>query len=126
MPITWAIVFLPVSLLLIALFTLGVGLFISAFAVFFVDIMNLYSILLRLLMYLSGLFYVLESLPLKMRTIIIWNPIYHMITLFRFPIYEGRIPPTFSIVYFGVWTFVSLVIGLIVFTRLSDEYVYRV
>jgi ABC-type polysaccharide/polyol phosphate export permease len=125
-PFTISLLYLPVSLLLTTLFTLGIGLMVSALAVFFVDMMNIYRIGLRLLMYLSGIFYTLQSLPGRLGDIIGLNPTYHMVELFRFPIYEGRAPPLESVLYFGILAIACLIIGLWVFTRLSDEYVYRV
>ena len=49
-----------------------------------------------------------------------------MVTIFRYPIYEGQIPPTASLLYFSGWAIGMLFVGLFVFTRLSDEYAYRV
>lgn len=125
-PITPALLFVPVAIALATAFTLGIGLLISAFAVFFVDMMNLYRILLRLLAYLSGIFYTLEALPEQLRPFIAFNPTYQMVEIFRIPIYEGRLPPAQSVAYFSLWSILALIIGLWVFTRLSDEYIYRV
>ena len=125
-PITPAILFLPVSLLLVSLFTLGVGLLVSSLAVFFADMVNIFTLSLQLLMFLSGVFFSVESLPESLQTIVSFLPTFQMVTIFRYPIYYGEIPPIGSLMYFSAWTLVMLILGLYVFTRLSDEFAYRV
>jgi ABC-type polysaccharide/polyol phosphate export permease len=124
-PITMALLFLPIAVFLASMFTLGVGLLISALAVFFADMINIYSLALRLGMYLSGIFFSVEALPIGLRKIIALIPTYQMIEMFRYPVYYGELPPTTSVLYFSGWTIVVLCAGLLVFTRLSDEYAYR-
>ena len=125
-PITPALLFLPISILLVSLFTLGVGLLISSLAVFFADIVNIFNISLQLMMFLSGVFFSVEALPESLQKIVKFLPTFQMVTIFRYPIYYGEIPPIESLVYFSAWTMIMLILGLYVFTRLSDEYVYRV
>jgi len=125
-PITPALLFLPVSLLLVALFTLGTGLLVSALAVFFADMINIFNIALQLLMFLSGVFFSVDAMPAALQKIIFLLPTYQMVTIFRYPIYIGQLPPLDSLLYFSGWTLVMLALGLYVFTRLSDMYAYRV
>jgi ABC-2 type transport system permease protein len=125
-PVTIAYLFLPVSLVIIMVFTFGVGLFMSAFAVFFADMISVYKILLRLLMFLSGTFYTLDLLPENLQKIINANPIYHLLALVREPLYMGEFPSPFSIGYSSICALICFVVGLYVFTRLSDRYAYRI
>jgi ABC-2 type transport system permease protein len=125
-PITLALLFLPIAVLLSSMFTLGVGLLVSALAVFFADMLNIYSLMLRLGMYLSGLFFSVEALPDGLQPIIALIPTYQMVEIFRYPVYYGEFPPATSVLYFSVWTIIMLGAGLLVFTRLSDEYAYRI
>jgi ABC-type polysaccharide/polyol phosphate export permease len=125
-PITTALMFLPIAVLLASMFTLGMGLLVSALAVFFADMINIYSLVLRLGMYLSGIFFSVEALPEGLRHIIALIPTYQMVEMFRYPVYHGELPPVTSVLYFSVWAIVMLGAGMLVFTRLSDEYAYRV
>jgi len=125
-PFTTALMFLPIAVILASMFTLGVGLLVSALAVFFADMINIYSLALRLGMYLSGIFFSVEALPDGLRHIIALIPTYQMVEMFRYPVYYGELPPTTSVLYFSGWSIVMLAAGLLVFTRLSDEYAYRV
>ena len=125
-PVTTALMFLPIAVILASMFTLGVGLLVSALAVFFADMINIYSLILRLGMYLSGIFFSVEALPDGLRHIIALIPTYQMVEMFRYPVYHGILPPATSVLYFSGWSVAMLSAGLLVFTRLSDEYAYRV
>ncbi len=125
-PITPALLFLPVSVLLVAMFTLGTGLLVSALAAFFADMTNIFTLSLQLLFFISGVFISVEAMPESLQKIIFLLPTYQMVAIFRYPIYQGKIPPTESVIYFSCWAIGMLCIGLFVFTRLSDEYAYRV
>lgn len=119
------VLFLPVSFIILAMFTLGTGLLISAFAVFFIDMLNIFDFLLRLGMYLSGLFYTVDILPDRLQTVIRLIPTYHLINLFREPIYAGVLPGWRSLSYASLWAVLALLVGFWVFSRLSNAYAYR-
>lgn len=125
-PFTPALLFLPISLALAFGFTLGVGLLVASIAVFFQDFMHFYSALMRLLMYLSGIFYQAADLPGVVGDLIQFSPTYIMVELFRDPIYYGRIPSGMVILTGLLWTLLALVIGSVVFARRSKEFTYVV
>ncbi len=102
-------------------FNLGVGLILAPAVVYFNDLENVYSIFLRLLMYLSGLFYMVTDLPLWLQAVVNLNPVYHFILMFRAPIYSNQLLPVDSLLYTGVLSVAFLVIGMIFFIRLSDD-----
>jgi ABC-type polysaccharide/polyol phosphate export permease len=126
LPVTPAMAFVPLALLIQSGFALGLGLFFSALAVFYADIMNVHSILLRLLMYLSGIFYTLDILPPNVQGIINANPLYHLVALLRDPLYAGRLPSAWTIGYSVLASVTALGIGFAVFRKLSDDFTYRV
>lgn len=125
-PLTASLLFLPVAIAIASAFTLGIGLLMSAFAVFFADILNIHSILMRLLMFLSGVFYSIEMLPTWMQPFVAAVPTYHIVVIFRDPIYAGTLPPLSSIIYASLWSVVALAVGFWVFTRLSDDFAYQI
>lgn len=125
-PITPALLFLPVSVGIVAVFTLGMGLLVSSLAVFFSDMMNIYTILLRLFLYLSGVFYDVDFLPEELGRFIRFIPTYHLIELFREPVYNGRLPAVMTVAYMLAWATVAFLLGFWVFSKVSDEYTYRV
>jgi ABC-type polysaccharide/polyol phosphate export permease len=46
-PITWAVLFIPIPIILLTCFALGVGLLLSSIAVRFPDISEMYQILIQ-------------------------------------------------------------------------------
>jgi ABC-type polysaccharide/polyol phosphate export permease len=126
-PIRWSILFLPVPILLLVFFSLGVGLLISTMAVYFPDVAEMYQIVLTAWMYLTPIIYPSSLLPENLRFWLqLLNPMYRIVELFRLPIYDGRLP-----VWGEIWpsilvTLFVTVVGWIVFTRKSDEFAYRV
>jgi ABC-type polysaccharide/polyol phosphate export permease len=126
-PIRWTILFLPVPMLLLAFFALGVGLTISTLAVFYPDIAEMYGIAIVGWMYLTPVIYPVEILPEPFKFWITHlNPMYFLIELFRGPIYYGRLPTLAEFLPAFLISITFLVLGWIVFTNKSDEFAYRV
>jgi ABC-type polysaccharide/polyol phosphate export permease len=122
-----AAIFIPVAMLLIALFALGIGLLLSTWAVYFPDVAEMYQIVLTAWMYLTPIIYPEEIVPESYRFwLFTLNPMYHLISLFRTPLYEGVFPDTNQILAAVVAAFVVAAAGWIVFTRKADEFAYRV
>lgn len=74
---------LPLCLILLAMFTIGWGLLLSTLAVFFRDVMHLWSVVVTAWTYATPLFYPFDALAPWMQDIMQWNPMYHYVTLFR-------------------------------------------
>jgi len=127
LPIKPELLFLPVPLLLLLLFSLGVGLIISTWAVYFPDVAEMYQIVLSAWMYLCPIIYSEEMLPEQMK---IWlpslNPMWGIIKLFRMPIYDGRLPTWEEFWPSLVISLSVLVIGWLLFSLKSDEFAYRI
>jgi ABC-type polysaccharide/polyol phosphate export permease len=127
MPIRWVMLFLPVPILLLAAFALGLGLLISTIAVYFADVVEMYQVVLMAWFYVSPVIYPETILPEAYR---IWiarlNPMYHLIGLFRAPIYEGRIPDLNEILLSAAIAIGMLLVGWVVFSKKADEFAYRI
>ena len=121
-PMTPALLFLPVSILLAALFTLGAGLLLSPLAVFFSDVVEMIGVLLSILMYLTPIFYPMKILDgSRYRPLVRFNPVRSILEVFRDPIYLGKVPPLSHLsVCFGI-ALAALVVGGIAFRRSSDR-----
>lgn len=126
-PVRWTMLFVPVPVLFLAMFSLGLGLLISTVAIYFSDVAEMYQIVLTAWFYLTPIIYPLEILPdLYQQWILYLNPMYYLISLFRAPIYEGRIPSMPEILISGAISLITLLIGWMVFTSKADEFAYRV
>ena len=121
-----ALLFLPVAILLMAMFTLGVSLFLSAWAAYFADILDIHQIVLSAWMYLTPIIYPEEIIPPNLQFIFYLNPMYYLVKLFRLPLIDGTIPSIELILMAALCGFGALIIGWIFFTSKSDEFAYRI
>lgn len=125
-PIPVAALFLPVSMLLLACFTLGVGLLLSTIAVYFPDVAEMYQIVLLAWFYLTPIIYPEEIIPEAYRMLLFnLNPMYHMVKLFRLPLYYGLVPSEERIAVAAAIALGTLIVGWVVFTRKADDFAYR-
>jgi len=116
-----AVLFLPVSILLAALFTLGAGLLLSPMAVFFYDTIEMINVVMTLLVYMTPIFYPMEIVPEHYRWAVRFNPLRSVLEVFRDPIYNGKIPPVSHLTVAIVVTVLALVVGVVAFRRSSDR-----
>ncbi|MBQ7045345.1 MAG: ABC transporter permease [Clostridia bacterium] len=80
---TVSFLYLPLFLLYLLMFTLGVGLILAAAEVFLRDVQHLYGVLLLALNYVTPIFYPADSLSVPMQFVLNFNPLYHYLQYFR-------------------------------------------
>jgi ABC-2 type transport system permease protein len=114
-------------MIVLAFFSLGVGLLISTIAVYFPDVAEMYQIVLAAWMYLTPIIYPEEVLPDAYRFLITtMNPMYHLVKLYRLPIYYGRFPDLHELLPALAITALVLIAGWWIFSEKSDEFAYRI
>jgi len=125
-PIHWSILFVPVAIILLAAFALGVGLILSTLAIYFPDVAEMYQIILVAWMYVTPIIYPEEILPEAYRY---WvtnlNPMYHLVRIFRMPLYEGVLPGWPEMAIASGIAIITLVIGWLFFSKKADEFTYQ-
>jgi ABC-type polysaccharide/polyol phosphate export permease len=125
-PLPATALLLPLPVACLAFFSLGVGLAISALAVYFPDVMPTYEVLLTAWMYLTPVIYPIDLVPEGLRAVLRLNPLFHLVTAFRALVYEGRIPDASTLGLALVTSLATLILGWWVFTRRAREYAYHV
>ncbi len=113
--------FLPIAIVLAALFTLGVGLVLSPLAVFFYDIVEMIGVVLTTVMYLTPVFYPVEIVPERFRWLVALNPVRHVLQVFRDPIYAGHVAPLGELALGALVSLASFAFGTWVFARASKR-----
>ncbi len=86
---TYRLLFILLMLPAFWMFELGLGFLLSAVFVFFRDLRHIYSVVLTLWMYLTPIFYKIDSMDELTTTVIKINPMYHFVTYFRQCVYLG-------------------------------------
>lgn len=123
-PITWYALLFPLVLLQLYVFCIGLGLFLAQASVFFKDTQFIYGAVTTAWMYLTPIFYPIESLPEKL----IWfvkhcNPMYFYIGQFRDLIYHGRMPGHLIMLAGCGAAVLMLIIGVWSFMRSKDMFI---
>jgi len=115
--------FIFFAMLLFALFTLGIGLFVCAFNVYFRDVGLLYTSLTPALFYFTPIAYSTKLVPEQFQLLIKLNPLYHFMELFRTILYYNQIPDLYQ------WSLVICItafffgVGLLVFKKLEKGFI---
>jgi ABC-type polysaccharide/polyol phosphate export permease len=121
-----SIFFLPVSILFLAVFTLGIGLLFSTLAIYFPDVVDMFQVALTAWMYLTPIIYPAEIIPLAYQQWMLrLNPMYYFIEIMRQPVYDGTIPSLHILAIGGMIAIITLVVGWLVFTWKANELTYR-
>ena len=113
------------GVLVLAVFSLGVALLMSTLAVYFVDMVDMYQLLLQALFFLTPILYPKSILPDAYQPLLHVNPMYPIIEFVRMPIYDGRLPDAHVAIAAVAWAVGSLLVGSWLFTRNSDAFAYR-
>lgn len=123
---TWNIVFLPLLLFYIILFSTGLSLLLSALVVFFRDIAHLWSVVITAWTYATPLFYPVSILPDWMQSIMNFNPMYHYVTYLREIMLWGQTPSIQENLLCLAMGVAALVLGYLVFRKLEKKFILYV
>lgn len=118
----------PFVVMLCLVFAIGMGLLLSTLAVFFRDLMHLYSVLLTAWMYATPIIYPLDfaNLPGIITTIMHFNPMYYFVTMMRQVLLYNTVPPISMWLIATAFALGFLVLGLWCFKRKQDRFVLYV
>ena len=113
----------PIPLVLMLIFAMGVAMMISACAVYFRDIIHLYSVLILAWMYCTAIFYPISALPPKVAFLIRFNPMYNYITFFRDLMLYGILPDTWTWIACFLCSGAAFLLGAAVFRKLQRNFI---
>ena len=124
--VNWYHLFLPYSYLCLFMFTLGMGFILSAVSVFLRDMFYIYGIIIMMWTYLTPIMYDINLISANLQPWLKLNPLYHYINFAREIILYGRMPQPFTWVTCLVSSAAVLLIGVIVFKKTQDKFIYYV
>ena len=123
-PFFWQMILLPVLFIQLYLFCMGLGFLLAALHVFFRDIQYIYHAVTTVWMYLTPIFYPIESLPNSLQILIkTVNPMYYYVQFFRDVALYGQLPG--PRIFWGcwIWGIVMMILGLWVFQKNKDRFI---
>lgn len=123
--ITPALLFLPVSFIILILFTFGASLITATATVYFRDTRYLVSVAMTAWFYITPILYPISSMPENLQPIFMLNPTYYIIDMFRQPIYYNSLPSWESLLIAAGLGIAVFVVGLCYFYSKERDFVYR-
>ena len=121
-PIHPSWLFVPVSILIGALFTTGIGLIVFTLASRFVDIKETYLVLVGAWFFVTPIVYTQAMVPERFRFIVRYNPMTYLVEVFRAPLYDGWLPGPKTLAFAALAAVSSLVIGWLFYAARIEEY----
>ena len=125
-PFTWKFLFLVYPVACLIVFNLGLGLILSALFVFFRDMQYLWGILTQLIMWMSAIFYTIDSYSYTVQCLFLLNPLYLYIRYFRKIVLEGEIPTLQFHLLAAAFAALSFTVGAYMYKKYNHEFLYYV
>jgi ABC-type polysaccharide/polyol phosphate export permease len=117
--------FFPVATLLLTFFTFGVGLFMAALALHFTDVIEMYQLALQILFWFTPVVYPRSAVTPIYQSFINLNPLFHLLELFRTPIYYGWLPGPYTVTAALGMTLIALLLGWWFYMYHAEQITYR-
>ncbi len=114
----------PLGALMLFMLATGSTLIISSANVFFRDFTHLTEIFLRALFYMTPVFYRIDVMGPKMQTVLKMNPVYYPVTLIRESLFDGVFGDIQTWLIGFALAGIVFVLGLWVFVRTEDKFIY--
>lgn len=123
--LNWAYFFLPIPLLCAFFFNFGIASLISIMSVFFRDTVHVIPIVMQAAFFGTPVLYNIDILPHKFQRLLYFNPFFYFVETFRYPIYQGEIPPP------EIWgtlvgiSLITFVVGFLLLKKFENKIVFR-
>lgn len=123
--LTPAVTVIPLALLLLLIFSMGLSISFSVAATYFHDLQHCIDVVLRAWFYLSPVLIPASSIPDKYKWLLWCNPMYYFLELFDAPIARGEWPALECVLAATALSLASSIMALIVFDRNESGLVFR-
>ncbi len=123
---TWLFLLLLYPIICLAIFNVGMGMILSALYVFFRDVQYLWTVFTQLLMYLSAIFYSIDSFSESVQRLFLINPVYTYIKYFRTIVIEQRVPSLEVNLLCALYALVAFGIGALIYKKKNHKFLYYV
>jgi ABC-2 type transport system permease protein len=120
------LLFLPLLLFYVLLFSAGIGCLLSALVVFFRDVAHLWGVVITAWTYATPLFYPISILPDWMQQLMNFNPMYHFVTYLRDIALWGITPSLEENLLCLAMGVISFALGYLVFRKLEKKFILYV
>jgi lipopolysaccharide transport system permease protein len=115
--VSWHVFLVPVFMLVQAMFTLGLGLFLSTLNVYFRDMGHWVTAGLMIGMFVTPVFYPASAYPRQFLLLLYPNPMAQLVGIYQSLLLDQRLPYANSMLYAVVASVLALVVGASVFAH---------
>jgi lipopolysaccharide transport system permease protein len=124
LPFSWRFLLIPLPIIELYVFCIGLGLFMAQAMVFFRDIQYLWGVFVTAWMYLTPIFYPVSMLPEKVRFAVTnFNPLYYYIAQFRYFVLGGEGGWQWNALRGVAVAALMLLVGLVSFSRSKNKFI---
>ncbi len=114
---------LPIPIVCLAAFSLGIGMILSTMMVFFRDTQFLWGVVSMIWMYVTPIIYPESILPNEYLFLFKLNPLYHILRMTRIMFMQGISPEPRAYLISIILSFGTLFIGGFIFNKQQDKFV---
>lgn len=122
-PFYFSLVYLVIPVILLFIFSIGVGLILATLTTFFTDVKYLWGVVTMLLSFLTPLFYPISIIPKKYLIFFYSSPLYAAVSSCRDCILYNTFPQLNLLLYLFVSAFVVLFVGIGIFYKYQDKFI---
>ncbi|HEX3026045.1 MAG TPA: ABC transporter permease [Clostridia bacterium] len=128
--VTWVHIFLPLDMIYIMIFALGVSMFLAALTVFFRDMFYIYGVIITAWTYLTPVMYPISIVKSSkyawwLLPLMKLNPLYHYIQYARTIVFGGMPSLQQNLICIFA-SLVTLLIGVLFFRSKQDKFIYYI
>ncbi|MFM8973056.1 MAG: ABC transporter permease, partial [Actinomycetota bacterium] len=123
-PVTPALLFVPLVVVILTVFNTGVALLVAPLTVFYRDTANIIPYVTRIWMYITPVLFTISEIPPGLKAYLRWNPLYPMFAALE-QIFTGSTPSLGALAAATTWAVVALCLGSVVFLSRERELAVR-
>ena len=117
-----ALLYLPLIILIEYILAMGITMIVSSITVFLRDIEYILGIVMMAWQFLSPVMYGIDMVPDNIARIMMFNPMYSVLSIYRDILYYKRIPEGKMLIQSAILSIFVLVIGFVVFEKLKRHF----
>jgi lipopolysaccharide transport system permease protein len=124
LPFAWRSLLIPIPIIELYVFCIGLGLFMAQAMVFFRDVQYLWGVFSTAWMYLTPIFYPVSMLPENVRfAVTSFNPLYYYISQFRYFVLGGEGGWQWDALRGAAAAIIMLFLGLVTFSHSKNKFI---
>lgn len=117
---------LPVSMIIVYFFTVGVALIFATMNVFFRDVSHIIDVIFQGWFYITPIIYPIKLIPEKYLIFFKINPMYYIINCFRAPLYDGVMPLGSDLAIASASAFIVFLFGWWIFNKFENNFIHYI